>query len=80
MADNKYYRWKLVQPPQSTTPQLGTGESNMAAVDARNVPGTVLPAALGTVDSGARVGILRNLEFSAGGRAHRVSKGSYSTT
>jgi hypothetical protein len=31
------------------------------------------------VDVGARVGVMRNLEFSAGGRAHRLSTGSYST-
>jgi hypothetical protein len=31
------------------------------------------------VDLGAQVGIMRNLEFSAGGRAHRLSTGSYST-
>ncbi len=32
------------------------------------------------IDVGARVGVMRNLEFSAGGRAHRISKGSYSKT
>lgn len=30
------------------------------------------------IDVGARVGIIRNLEFSAGGRAHRISTGTYS--
>jgi hypothetical protein len=30
------------------------------------------------VDVGAQVGILRNLEFSAGGRSHRLSRGSWS--
>jgi hypothetical protein len=30
------------------------------------------------IDVGAHVGIMRNLEFSAGGRAHRLSTGSYS--
>ena len=29
-------------------------------------------------DVGARVGIMRNLEFSAGGRSHRLSRGSWS--
>jgi hypothetical protein len=29
------------------------------------------------IDLGAQVGIRRNLEFSAGGRAHRISLGSY---
>ncbi len=28
-------------------------------------------------DVGAQVGIMRNLEFSAGGRAHRISTGPY---
>jgi hypothetical protein len=30
------------------------------------------------IDVGAQVGIMRNLEFSAGGRSHRLSTGSYS--
>lgn len=30
------------------------------------------------IDVGARIGIIRNLEFSAGGRAHRISIGSFS--
>lgn len=30
------------------------------------------------IDIGARVGIVRNLEFSAGGRAHRLATGTYS--
>ena len=30
------------------------------------------------VDLGARVGIMRNLEFTAGGRAHRLSTGTHS--
>jgi hypothetical protein len=30
------------------------------------------------IDVGAHVGIMRNLEFSAGGRSHRLSRGSWS--
>jgi hypothetical protein len=30
------------------------------------------------IDVGAQVGILRNFEFTAGGRSHRISKGSFS--
>ncbi len=29
------------------------------------------------IEPGAQVGIMRNLEFSAGGRAHRISTGPY---
>src|SRR4051795_10997161 len=32
------------------------------------------------IDAGAQVGIMRNLEFTAGGRAHRISTGTYSST
>ena len=31
------------------------------------------------IDAGAQVGIMRNLEFTAGGRAHRISTGTYSS-
>src|SRR4051794_9671833 len=31
------------------------------------------------IDTGARVGIMRNLEFTAGGRSHRLSTGTYSS-
>ncbi|MEO8284881.1 MAG: hypothetical protein ABI670_00395 [Chloroflexota bacterium] len=31
------------------------------------------------IDIGAQVGIMRNLEFSAGGRAHRLITGTYSS-
>ena len=31
------------------------------------------------IDTGAQVGIMRNMEFSAGGRAHRLSTGTYSS-
>lgn len=31
------------------------------------------------IDLGAQVGIMRNREFSAGGRAHRLITGSYSS-
>jgi hypothetical protein len=30
------------------------------------------------IDIGAQVGVMRNLEFSAGGRAHRISTGTWS--
>lgn len=31
------------------------------------------------IDTGAKVGIMRNLEFTAGGRAHRLSTGTFSS-
>lgn len=37
----------------------------------------VLAGAPPDIDFGAQVGILRNLEFSAGARAHRISTGAY---
>jgi hypothetical protein len=62
------------------------GERLVQALPEAGKAGEVMPVPTlnqGTIqgrplDVGARVGIMRNLEFSAGGRVHRISKGSYS--
>lgn len=60
-------------------PTSGQGAGVKAIVPSTGVPSIVKVASQGRpVDVGAQVGIMRNLEFSAGGRAHRVSMGPYS--
>jgi hypothetical protein len=60
-------------------PTTGQGAGVKAIVPSTGVPSIVKVASQGRpVDVGAQVGIMRNLEFSAGGRAHRVSTGPYS--
>ncbi len=51
----------------AVSPRYGTGADPLPDLTSGN----------GQVGLGALVGIMRNLEFSAGGRAHRVSMGSY---
>lgn len=68
--------------------QQGPGTSGQTDLDAnpgeralkpvpRNVGVSPLAPTDKPVDIGAHVGIMRNLEFSAGGRAHRISTGPY---
>lgn len=65
-----------VNPGEQPTTEQGTG---VKAIVPTGVPSIVKVASQGRpVDVGAQVGIMRNLEFSAGGRAHRVSTGPYS--
>ncbi|HEX9990288.1 MAG TPA: hypothetical protein VGE45_17650 [Chloroflexia bacterium] len=66
-----------INPGEQPTTSQGTGVKSIVA--ATGVPSIVRVASAGRpVDVGAQVGIMRNLEFSAGGRAHRVSTGPYS--
>ena len=68
--------------PQATTPDLGPstdpnpGEAALGIEGATPMKPESQPGRIGT---GAQVGIMRNLEFSAGGRAHRISTGPYIT-
>lgn len=68
--------------------QQGPGTSGQTDLDASPGERTMKPLYKNSVVSaaaptskpigvGAQVGILRNLEFSAGGRAHRISTGPY---
>jgi hypothetical protein len=59
-----------------TPVESNPGERAMVPINKEaSLPG--LPGAAKPVGTGAQVGIIRNLEFSAGGRAHRISTGPY---
>ena len=70
-------------------PEYGvTAERNPGEAPAMQYSGTAGPNAMAlsgagqarrgpTGDVGSQVGALRNLEYSAGGRAHRISTGPY---
>ncbi|MDQ6695350.1 MAG: hypothetical protein M3014_13195 [Chloroflexota bacterium] len=76
----------------ATTPDYGVGEDPNPG-EARTSPGyrsggmsaaiegygaaAVASLSNKPIEAGAQVGIMRNLEFSAGGRAHRISTGPY---
>ena len=70
-------------PGAERSPKTATGdETPVAASGERAALGTSggWIERLGTrkqLDFGAQVGVMRNLEFTAGGRAHRISAGSY---
>lgn len=72
----------------NTATQSGPGTSGQTELDANAGERTMKPIAKTVVGSpvdptnktigvGAHVGILRSLEFTAGGRAHRISTGPY---
>lgn len=72
----EYYPWLQNQreaPPD--TPQLGPGIDNRLNTSA--LTALAMPALAAVSNVGAQVGLRRNLEFTAGERAHRISMGSY---
>ena len=89
-----YYRRQqpLPSPNPDVTPDRGpTTDPNPGELGSHDVALGAPLASLGLVpargnragggtqiDIGARVGIMRNLEFTAGGRAHRLATGTFS--
>jgi hypothetical protein len=74
-------------PDRGTTPDPNPGERS-ALADASGAPLSslgIIPSRGNRagggqeIDTGAQVGILRNLEFTAGGRAHRLVTGTFSS-
>jgi hypothetical protein len=88
-AEANYYAWKKdikgATPMSPVEEDANPGEHALTAqgqgfrpVPLADTPSMVRAAADGhPIDAGAQVGIMRNLEFSAGGRAHRISTGPY---
>ncbi len=80
-AELTYTEADALSSDTSAQPDERTSMSNMPAYQAKNMPDNrqVAPVAgrEKAVDLGAQVGFIRNLEFSAGGRAHRISTGPY---
>lgn len=88
---SNYYSSKRALVPASGSPNYGVEEDANPGESFRSIegPGTThTPTGTshaGTsggenqqpIGIGAQVGIMRNLEFSAGGRAHRISTGPY---
>ncbi len=87
MADNLSGQKSLARTPDygvTEDPNPGEGRSSqgyrssgVSAAIAGYGAGVAASLSSKPIEVGAQVGIMRNLEFSAGGRAHRISTGPY---
>jgi hypothetical protein len=74
----RYYPWVIQQKNREAMQEAARQSAGLASLFPQPASELQLEAGLpaGT-DVGAQVGFKRNLEFSAGGRSHRLSTGSY---
>jgi hypothetical protein len=74
----RHYPW-IIRGKSRTAVQPGPPETDpgLRALFPTHRAGTDTDIAVSGLDIGAQVGLRRNLEFTAGGRAHRLSTGSY---
>ncbi len=72
-------------PDHGVTAESNPGETGMLLRDDSADAGRIAATGAGqarrnpTGDIGSQVGVLRNLEYSAGGRSHRISTGPYTS-
>ncbi len=70
-------------PEYGLTPESNPGEGPSLRYSGTAGPDGIVTSGAGqarrgpTGDVGSQVGVLRNLEYSAGGRSHRISTGPY---
>jgi hypothetical protein len=74
----RYYPWVIRQRSREVMQDAVSQREGLASLFPQPATAAQLQSNLpaGT-DVGAQVGFKRNLEFSAGGRSHRLSTGSY---
>jgi hypothetical protein len=74
----RYYPWIIQQQNREAMQEAARQREGLASLFPQPASSLQLEEGLSAAtDVGAQVGFKRNLEFSAGGRAHRVSTGSY---
>lgn len=72
-------------PDHGVTSESNPGETKMLLRGESADGGRIAPTGAGQArrspssDIGSQVGVMRNLEYSAGGRSHRISTGPYTS-
>jgi hypothetical protein len=73
----RHYPWVIRAPRGGQLEQAAQAKSGLDMLFPQRRAGIDTAALEAGLEPGAQVGLKRNLEFTAGGRAHRISTGSY---